>query len=85
MIHPKVFIPLWGLIHVKAVMYEELIPFLQILACFNGGDFPVAGMKCMNPLTVRIEAVIDFVSQRGSVVFRRLELNTNICIKSCFF
>ena len=68
LIHPKVFIPLRGLIHVKAVMYEELVPFPQVLACFDGRDFPVAGMESVNPLAVGIKAVIDFVSQCGGVV-----------------
>ena len=74
MFRPKVFVPLWGLVHIKAVMYEELVPLPQVLAGFDGGNLPVAGMQGVNPLAVGIEAVIDFVSQGGRVVFRRLEL-----------
>ena len=55
-------------------MYEELVPLPQVLASFNGGHLPIAGMQGVNPLAVGIEAVIDFVSQGGRVVFRRLEL-----------
>ena len=66
-------------------MYEELVPFPQVLACFDGRDFPVAGMESVNPLAVGIEAVINFVSQGGRVVFRRLELNMNVCKKTLFF
>ena len=85
MFHPKVFVPLWGLVHVIAVMYEELVSFPQVLAGFDGGHLPVAGMQGVNPLAVGIEAVIDLVSQSGRVVFRRLELNMNVCKKTLFF
>ena len=73
---PRVFIPLRGLVHIKSIVNEQFLPSLEILQSLNSGNFSIAGVKGMDPFTVGLEAVIDFVGQCCAVIFSALELKT---------
>ena len=72
--HPELFVPLRRLVHVKPVVYEELVVSAQRLQGADGGDLAVAGVEGVHPLAVRLEAVVHLVGQRGAVVGNGLQL-----------
>ena len=76
--HPELFVPLGRLVHVKPVVYEELVVSAQRLQGADGGDLAVAGVEGVHPLAVRLEAVVHLVGQRGAVVGNGLQLVGNI-------
>ena len=73
---PGVLIPLGGLIHIKSIVNEQLFTRLEILESLDSGNFSIAGVKGMDPFTVGLETVIDFVGQCCAVIFSALELKT---------
>ena len=74
MLFPHLLVPLLGLLHINHVVDEELVSLVDLTYSSYSRNPSIARMLSISPLTVRAEAVVQFVGQCRAVVQGRLIL-----------